>query len=111
MFSVVPDTMAQPVTVEKKGLPRSSSSEPLIFADEMFEIEEEKSKLSKRKLKKSGRMTVDGNRKSVKTQFLKPQATLYLCNVICVLKVIIHKLNEEQKNLRGNCHLSNELVL
>ncbi|GFW54102.1 uncharacterized protein TNCV_3829101 [Trichonephila clavipes] len=31
MFSVVPSAVAQPVTVgEKKGLPRNSSSEPLI---------------------------------------------------------------------------------
>ncbi|GFY71233.1 uncharacterized protein TNIN_450901 [Trichonephila inaurata madagascariensis] len=60
MFSVVPDAVAEPVTVEeKKGLPRNSSSEPLISADEMSEIEVEKSKLSKRKLKKSGRMTVE----------------------------------------------------
>ncbi|GFU54988.1 uncharacterized protein TNCV_4559631 [Trichonephila clavipes] len=46
MFSVVPDAVAQPATVEgKKGLPRNSSSEPLISADEMAEIEVEKPKL------------------------------------------------------------------
>ncbi|GFY76166.1 uncharacterized protein TNIN_498501 [Trichonephila inaurata madagascariensis] len=60
MFSVVSDAVAQPVTVgEKKGLPRNSSCEPLISAGEMSDIEPEKSKLSKRKLKKSGRMTVE----------------------------------------------------
>ncbi|GFY70207.1 uncharacterized protein TNIN_457871 [Trichonephila inaurata madagascariensis] len=48
MFSVVPGTVAQPVTVGgKKGLPRNSSREPLISAEEMSEIEVEKSKLSK----------------------------------------------------------------
>ncbi|GFW06508.1 hypothetical protein TNCV_2188411 [Trichonephila clavipes] len=41
MLSVVPDTVAQPVTVgEEKGLPGDSSNEQLISADEMCEIEE-----------------------------------------------------------------------
>ncbi|GFU54998.1 uncharacterized protein TNCV_2162351 [Trichonephila clavipes] len=60
MFSVAVDAVAQPATVgKKKGLPRNSSSELLISADEMSEIEVEKPKLCKRKLKKSGRMTVE----------------------------------------------------
>ncbi|GFX23984.1 uncharacterized protein TNCV_2730891 [Trichonephila clavipes] len=54
MFSGVPDAVTQPVTVgEKEGLPRKSSSEPLISADEMSEIETESQNcVCKRKLKK-----------------------------------------------------------
>ncbi|GFU46812.1 uncharacterized protein TNCV_434881 [Trichonephila clavipes] len=59
MLSVDPDVVAQPVTVgEEKGLPRDSSNEQLISAHEICEIEEEKPKLSKRKLEKSSRMTI-----------------------------------------------------
>ncbi|GFW03277.1 splicing factor 3B subunit 2 [Trichonephila clavipes] len=59
MLSVDPDAVAQPITVgEEKGFPRDSSDKHLISEDEMCEIEE-KPKLSKRKLKKSSRMTVE----------------------------------------------------
>ncbi|GFX00845.1 uncharacterized protein TNCV_4578121 [Trichonephila clavipes] len=77
MFSVVPDAVAQPVTVgEKKGLPRNSSSEPLVSADEMSEIEVEKSKLCKRKLKKSGRMTVEVNQKVWENSIFKASSNV-----------------------------------
>ncbi|GFW03302.1 hypothetical protein TNCV_464161 [Trichonephila clavipes] len=63
MLSVDPDAVAQPITVgEEKGFPRDSSNKHLISEDEMCEIEE-KPKLSKRKLKKSSRMTVEVKQK------------------------------------------------
>ncbi|PRD31561.1 UNVERIFIED_CONTAM: hypothetical protein NCL1_23201 [Trichonephila clavipes] len=72
MFSVVPGAVAQTVIVgEKRGLPRNSSNEPLISADEMSGIEVEKSKLCKRKLKKSGRMTVEGKQKVRESSIFK----------------------------------------
>ncbi|GFS28143.1 hypothetical protein TNIN_202601 [Trichonephila inaurata madagascariensis] len=59
MLSMDPEAVAQPVTVEEDNcLPRDSSNEQLISTDEMREIEE-KPKLSKRKLKKSSRMTFE----------------------------------------------------
>ncbi|GFT04656.1 uncharacterized protein TNCV_334151 [Trichonephila clavipes] len=59
MFSVVTDATAQPVTVGvKKGLPRNSSSKPLISADEMSEIEVKSQNCLRENSKKSGRMTV-----------------------------------------------------
>ncbi|GFX84186.1 hypothetical protein TNCV_927971 [Trichonephila clavipes] len=57
MLSADPDAVANPVAVERgKGLSRDSSNVPLISAED--EIEEEKPKLPKRKLKKLNRMTV-----------------------------------------------------
>ncbi|GFS63089.1 hypothetical protein TNIN_10551 [Trichonephila inaurata madagascariensis] len=56
MLCVHLDAVAQLVAVEgKKGLSRDSSNVPLISA---VEIEEEKPKLPKRKLKKLSRMTI-----------------------------------------------------
>ncbi|GFU55288.1 uncharacterized protein TNCV_4803201 [Trichonephila clavipes] len=92
MFSVVPDAVAQPATVEgKKGLPRNSSSEPLISADEMAEIEVEKPKLCKRKLKKSGRMTVEVKQKVFENLIFKASS-----NVIFVQRHLCFKRNYSQ---------------
>ncbi|GFV80148.1 uncharacterized protein TNCV_1477111 [Trichonephila clavipes] len=92
MFSVVPDAVAQPFTVGgKKGLPKNSSSEPLISVDEMSEIEVEKPKLPKRKLKKSGRMTVEIKQKRYENSNFKASS-----NVIFVQCHLCFKRNYSQ---------------
>ncbi|GFY16987.1 uncharacterized protein TNCV_3690451 [Trichonephila clavipes] len=92
MFSLVPEAVALPVIVgEKKGLSRNSSSEPLISANEMSELEVEKSKLSKRKLKKSGRMTVDRKQNMCENSIFKASS-----NVIFVQHHLCFKRNHSQ---------------
>ncbi|GFW58397.1 hypothetical protein TNCV_2635671 [Trichonephila clavipes] len=108
IFSVDPDAVAQPVTVEEeKGLSMDSSNVRLISAED--EIAEEKPKLPKRKFKKFNRMTV--------AELQQKENLKASSNIIIISKNWCFKRKYSQDKsgigkLLGNCRiLSSELVL